>query len=118
MDTLRSEGILDLFVGGDAILGAGAISLVKTVGGLRSILRGSGACWVFSIGFIISHTGSDGLPGSEHVDMGLSRTSVELSQSWSMRGEYAGVEGSESMNVPILRADIGGDIGPGVRGLM
>jgi len=34
-----------------------------------------------------------------------------------MRGEYAGVDGSESMNVPKLLADIGGDIGPGDLGL-
>lgn len=35
-----------------------------------------------------------------------------------MRGEYAGVEGAESMNVPKLLADIGGDIGPGDIGLV
>jgi hypothetical protein len=35
-----------------------------------------------------------------------------------MRGEYAGVEGSESMNVPKLRADMGGDNGPGILGLV
>lgn len=34
-----------------------------------------------------------------------------------MRGEYAGVEGSESMKVPKLFADMGGDIGPIDRGL-
>jgi hypothetical protein len=69
------------------------------------------------MGFIISHTGSVGLPGSEQDDIGRSRTGAELSQSYSIRGEYAGVEGSESMNVPKLRADMGGDIRPGVLGL-
>lgn len=35
-----------------------------------------------------------------------------------MRGEYDGVDGSESMKVPKLRAEIGGDISPGVLGLV
>jgi hypothetical protein len=66
----------------------------------------------------MSHTGSVGLDGSELDDIGLSSTVLDLSQSKSIRGEYAGVEGSESIKVPKLRADIGGDIKPGVLGLM
>jgi hypothetical protein len=48
--------------------------------------------------------------------MGLSSTRVELShvdlcEPPLMRGEYAGVLGSESMNVPKDCADMGGDMG-------
>jgi hypothetical protein len=66
----------------------------------------------------MSQTGSVGLEGSELDDIGLRSTVLDLSQSQSKRGEYAGVDGSESMNVPKLRADIGGDIRPGVLGLV
>lgn len=65
----------------------------------------------------MSHIGSVGLEGSEEEDIGRSNTNVELPQSWSIRGECAGVEGSESINVPKLRADVGGDIGAGLMGL-
>lgn len=68
-------------------------------------------------GTIISHPGSVGLDGSDEDDVGLRRTKVELSQPWSILGEYAGVDGSESINVPNDFADIGGDIGPGDLGL-
>ena len=37
---------------------------------------------------------------------------MELSQFEPIRGEYAGVEGSESIRVPKDFADMGGDIGP------
>lgn len=72
-------------------------------------------------GCSIRHVGSVGVEGSEDEDMGRTRTTEESSHPWSIRGEYAGVEGSESMKVPKDFADIGGgDIGPsdlGVRGV-
>jgi hypothetical protein len=60
-----------------------------------------------------------GLDGSEDEDMGRTRTTDESSHWWSIRGEYAGVEGSESMKVPKDFADMGGgDIGPNDCGVM
>lgn len=70
------------------------------------------------MGIIMSQMGSVGLDGSDDEEVGLSKTRVELSQSSSILGEYAGVDGSESMKVPKLLADIGGDIGPGDLGLI
>jgi hypothetical protein len=65
-----------------------------------------GAFWM---GTIISHMGSAGVLGVEGT--GESSTSVELSHEEPVLGEYAGVDGSESMKVPKDLADIGGDIG-------
>lgn len=70
-------------------------------------------------GAIISHAGSVGLDGSDEEDMGRSIVICELPHSPpSCLGEYAGVEGAESMKVPNDLADIGGDIGPGDRGVI
>lgn len=68
----------------------------------------------FRAGVNISHAGSGGLEGAVLegvVETGESNIKVELSQSVPIRGEYAGVDGSESMNVLKDFADIGGDIG-------
>lgn len=75
-----------------------------------------GGCF---IGAIISHTGSVGLDGSEEEDIGRKIVICELPHSPSCcLGEYAGVDGAESMKVPKDLADIGGDIGPGDRGVI
>lgn len=67
----------------------------------------------------IRHTGSVGLEGSEEEDIGLTKATDESSHEWSPRGEYAGVDGSESMKVPNDFADIGGgDIGPNDLGVI
>jgi hypothetical protein len=58
-------------------------------------------------GVIISHSGSGGLEGA--VDAGDNSISVELSQPLPIRGEYAGVDGAESMKVPKDLAVNGGD---------
>jgi hypothetical protein len=50
---------------------------MRTVGPLRVVLSGAGACWITSMGLIMSHTGSDGLDGSELEDMGRSNTVFE-----------------------------------------
>lgn len=65
----------------------------------------------------MSHVGSVGLDGAEEEDMGRKRTNVELSQPSSNLGEYAGVDGSESIKVSKDLADMGGDFGPGDFGL-
>jgi hypothetical protein len=91
------------------------ISVVVVIGSLGwgvTVFAGS------FIGSSIRHAGSVGLDGSEEEDMGRTRTSDELSHSWFIRGEYAGVDGSESINVPKDLADIGGDIGPRDRGVI
>ena len=63
----------------------------------------------FWMGVIICQFGSPGLEATDET--GDSSTSVEPSHVEPMRGEYAGVEGSESMKVPNDCADMGGDIG-------
>jgi hypothetical protein len=51
--------------------------------------------------------------------MGRSIAIVERPHSSpSCLGEYAGVEGAESMNVPNDLADMGGDVGPGDKGVI
>ena len=73
----------------------------------------------FLTGPIISHAGSVGLEGSDEEDIGRSMAICEFPHSSpTCLGEYAGVEGAESMKVPKDLADIGGDIGPGDRGVI
>ena len=73
----------------------------------------------FFTGSIISHAGSVGLEGSDEEDIGRSIVICEFPHSSpTCLGEYAGVDGAESMNVPKDLADIGGDIGPGDRGVI
>lgn len=68
----------------------------------------------FCRGTNMSHAGSRGLASPAFT--GGNSTKVEPSQFDPWRGEYAGVEGSESINVPKDLADIGGDMGPGEEG--
>lgn len=81
------------------------ISLLSGKGDLVLV----GIAVAFRAGVIISHSGSAGVEGAD--DLGESNIKVELSQPAPIRGEYAGVDGSESMKVPNDFADIGGDIG-------
>jgi hypothetical protein len=97
------------------------ISVAAMAGVLDWIMVGLGFEAFTGSGCSMRHTGSVGLEGSEDEDMGRIKTTDELSHSWSILGEYAGVDGSESMKVPMDLADIGGgDIGPsdlGVKGV-
>jgi len=77
-----------------------------------------GYCGGTLAGATMSHDGSVGVEGSDDEDMGRMRTTVEFSQPCSIRGEYAGVDGSESIKVPNDFADIGVDTGAGDLGLI
>jgi hypothetical protein len=96
------------------------VSLAVMAGSLELGMVGLGFDGAFiGNGCSIRHTGSLRLEGSEDEDIGRSRTTDELSHSWSILGEYAGVDGSESMNVPKDLADIGGgDKGPSDLGVI
>lgn len=103
---------LDKAINGDTVIGDFGLAILWS-SCLHATLTG---CFT---GAIISQAGSVGLDGAEEDDIGRSIVICECPHSSHIcLGEYAGVEGAESMKVPKDFADIGGDIGPGDSGVI
>lgn len=116
--TLFGKDVPILLIGFDSTSGGdAAVENLDSVR-LQSSLAVMAVVGCFT-GAIISHTGSVGLEGSEEEDIGRNIVICECPHSpLTCLGEYAGVEGAESMNVPKDLADMGGDIGPGDDGVI